>query len=99
MHHLICNGTAATAWEVTTKFRLGKLPEAEELAENVVEALAGEGFEDLTLTLDNAARAGWLPGPHHDPFDRLLVALALAHNLVLISNGSLFDRYGVRRLW
>ena len=91
--------SAATAWEVTTKFRLGKLPEAEQLAENVVEALAGEGFEELTLTVDNAARAGWLPGPLRDPFDRMLIAQALARNLVLISNESLFDRYGVRRLW
>ena len=45
------------------------------------------------------ARAGALPGPHRDPFDRMLIAQTLARNLVLVSNETLFDRYGVRRLW
>ncbi len=91
--------SAASAWEITTKVRLGKLPGAEELAEDVAGALAGEGFEALPITVDAAARAGSLPGPHRDPFDRILIAQALSGNLVLISSESLFERYGVRRLW
>ena len=39
-----------------------------------------------------------LPRPHRGPFDRMLIAQALASNLVLISNESVFDRYSVRRL-
>ena len=91
--------SAASAWEITTKVRLGKLPGAEEFAEDVAGAIAGEGFEALPITVDDAARAGSLPGPHRDPFDRILIAQALSGNLVLISSESLFDRYGVRRLW
>ena len=92
--------SAASAWEGTTKVRLGKLPGAEEFAEDVAGAIAGEGFEALPITVDDAARhAGSLPGPHREPFDRILIAQALAGNLVLISSESLFDRYGVRRLW
>ncbi len=91
--------SAASAWEITTKVRLGKLPGAEEFAEDVAGAIAGEGFEALPITVDAAARAGSLPGPHRDPFDRILIAQALSGNLVLISSESLFDRYGVRRLW
>ena len=91
--------SAASAWEITTKVRLGKLPGAEEFAEDVAGAIAGEGFEALPITMDAAARAGSLPGPHRDPFDRILIAQALSGNLVLISSESLFDRYGVRRLW
>ena len=91
--------SAASAWEITTKVRLGKLPGAEEFAEDVAGAIAGEGFEALPITVDDAARAGSLPEPHRDPFDRILIAQALAGNLVLISRESLFDRYGVRRLW
>jgi PIN domain nuclease of toxin-antitoxin system len=49
--------------------------------------------------MDDASRAGSLPGIHRDPFDRMLIAQALARNFVLASNESLFDRYGVRRLW
>ena len=91
--------SAASAWEITTKHRLGKLPEAEALALNSIGAIASQDFEGLPITVDDAARAGALPGPHRDPFDRLLIAQAQARNLVLISNESLFDRYGVRRLW
>ena len=91
--------SAASAWEIATKHRIGKLPEAEALALDLTGRIARQGFEGLPITVEDGSRAGALPGPHRDPFDRLLVAQALAHNLVLISNESLFDRYGVRRLW
>lgn len=91
--------SAASAWEIATKHRIGKLPGAGELAHDVIGAIAGEGFEELAITVDDATRAGALPGPHRDPFDRMLIAQALARNLVLVSSESLFDRYGVRRLW
>ncbi len=91
--------SAASAWEITTKHRLGKLPGAGELADDLTGAISGEGFEELPITIRDAARAGSLPGPHRDPFDRVLIAQALALNLVLVSNEKVFDRYGVRRLW
>ncbi len=91
--------SAASAWEIATKFRLGKLPDAAAIALNLPGVIVDQGFEELPITVDDAARAGSLPGPHRDPFDRILIAQALAGNLVLISSESLFDRYGVRRLW
>ena len=91
--------SAASAWEITTKHRLGKLPSAEAVALNVAGAIASQGFDELAITVDDAARAGSLPGPHRDPFDRMLIAQALVGNLVLVSNEPLFDQYGVRRLW
>ncbi len=91
--------SAVSTWEITTKHRTGKLPAAEPLAENIVRAIGLEGFGELPITVDEAARAGALPGPLRDPFDRMLIAQALARNLVLLSNESLFDRYDVRRLW
>ena len=91
--------SAASAWEIATKHRKGKLPEADSLARDMTGAIAGQDFEELAVTVDDAARAGALPGPLRDPFDRMLIAQALSRNLVLISNESLFDRYGVRRLW
>ena len=91
--------SAASAWEITTKHRLGKLPGADLIASDVAGAIANQGFGELAITVDEAARAGALPGPHRDPFDRMLIAQALTHNLVFISNESLFDRYGVHRLW
>lgn len=91
--------SAASAWEITTKCRLDKLPGAEAVADDLVGAIAGEGFGELPVTVDDAARAGALPGPHRDPFDRMLIAQAMARNLVIVSVDPVFDRYGVRRLW
>ena len=91
--------SAASAWEITTKYRLGKLPEASELAPNVVDAIAGEDFEELPVSVEDGARAGALPELHRDPFDRMLIAQAILHDLVLVSGDSMFDRYGVQRLW
>ena len=91
--------SAAAAWEIAIKHRKGKLPEADPLVRDMTGAIAGQDFEELAVTVDDAARAGALPGPLRDPFDRMLIAQALSRNLVLISNESLFDRYGVRRLW
>ena len=91
--------SAASAWEIATKHRIGKLPESEGLVENMAEKIALEGFEELPITVEDATRAGQLPGHHTDPFDRMLIAQALARNIPLISNERVFERYGVRRLW
>ena len=91
--------SAASAWEIATKHRIGKLPDADALALDMTGAIAGQDFEELSITVEDAARAGSLPGSLRDPFDRMLIAQALAHDLVLISMETLFDRYGVRRLW
>ncbi len=91
--------SVAPAWEIATKYRLANPPNAAALAFDMSGAIAGQNFEELPITVEHAARAGALPGPHRDPFDRMLIAQALTHNLVFISNESLFDRYGVRRLW
>jgi PIN domain nuclease of toxin-antitoxin system len=91
--------SAASAWEITTKYRLGKLPGAAAVAEDIVECVASQGFLELPITLVHGQTAGALPGPHRDPFDRMLIAQALAEGLVLVSNEVVFDSYRVRRLW
>lgn len=91
--------SAASAWEITTKHRLGKLPGAEEVAGNVMTTIQNHGFQPLAITVSHAERAGRLPGSHKDPFDRMLIAQSLAHDLPLVSIESLFDGFGVRRIW
>ena len=91
--------SAASAWEIATKHRLGKLPGADIVAGDVAAAIEDHGFRPLAITVAHAERAGRLPGPHRDPFDRMLIAQSLAHDLPLVSNESLFDQYGVRRIW
>ena len=91
--------SAATAWEIATKVRIGKLPGAVYLAENLLECLRGQGFSELPVTLSDGLRAGNMPGDHRDPFDRMLIAQALARDIPLISNETAFDAFGVRRIW
>jgi len=49
--------------------------------------------------MKHAQLAGSLPGPHADPFDRMLMAQAILEDLTLVSNEKGFDVYGVTRLW
>lgn len=79
--------------------RLGRLPQMAEFCDAMSDELAEQGFEPLPVSLDDGRRAGILPGPHADPFDRMLIAQALARDLALVSIEARFDAYGVRRLW
>ena len=91
--------SAASAWEIATKVRIGRLPTAAILAADFEGWIMREGFDQLLISIDHAVRAGQLPGAHRDPFDRMLIAQAQTENLPLISNEELFDGYGIRRIW
>ena len=91
--------SATTAWEIAIKHGLGKLPEADALVTDIAGTMGRQGFEELPIAIADAMRAGALPTIHGDPFDRMLIAQALSRDLVVISNESIFDRYGVRRVW
>jgi len=62
-------------------------------------AVAGQGFATLPISPRHGEVAGGLPGPHRDPFDRMLIAQAMLEDMWLVSNEAPFDAYGVRRLW
>ena len=104
-HRLIADETndiavsAASAWEIATKHRIGRLPGGEAVALDVAGHIAGQGFRELSIGVSDGERAGRLPGPHRDPFDRMLAAQALARGLPIISIDGVFDRYRLDRLW
>ena len=91
--------SAASAWEITTKHRIGKLPDVATLVADFDAAIADQGFAGLAIEIRHAQVAGSLPGPHRDPFDRMLIAQAMVENLTLVSNEQVFDAYGAARLW
>jgi PIN domain nuclease of toxin-antitoxin system len=91
--------SAASAWEIAAKHRSGKLSLPPALTRNLAEIVAREGFSLLPITFRHAEEAGDLPGLHRDPFDRMLIAQAMTEDLTLVSIETLFDGYGVRRLW
>ncbi|MBC7673426.1 MAG: type II toxin-antitoxin system VapC family toxin [Polaromonas sp.] len=91
--------SAASAWEIATKHRLGKLPGAGPLAVDFAAEVIAHGFTPLHITLAHGQDAGSLPGPHRDPFDRMLIAQARTERMGLVSNEKAFDDYGVVRIW
>jgi PIN domain nuclease of toxin-antitoxin system len=91
--------SSASAWEIATKHRLGKMPEAGDVAENLPEYLSRTQFSVLEITLPHALAAGRLPGSHKDPFDRMLIAQARLENLPIITKDPAFKDYGINLLW
>jgi PIN domain nuclease of toxin-antitoxin system len=91
--------SAASVWEIATKHRLGKLPAASRIVGDLAGVIESQGFVGLPITIRHGETAGALPGPHHDPFDRMLIAQALLDDLVLVSNEQAFGAYGARLLW
>ena len=91
--------SAASGWEIATKYRARRLPDAAGLAEDIAGHMARENFQELPISMGDAVQAASLPEVHRDPFDRILIAQALSRDLTLVSIEPLFDRYDVRRLW
>ena len=91
--------SAASAWEIATKYRIGKLPGAEEVARDVPQIASDQGFLALPITMRHAQHAGLLSGQHRDPFDRMLVAQALQEVIPIVSSDRIFDTFGAERIW
>lgn len=91
--------SAATTWELATKYRLGRLPDAGPLVVDFPREMARQGFRELPITWRHGQIAGELPGPHKDPFDRMLIAQAREERMALVSNEKIFDQYVAKRLW
>ena len=91
----------ASAWEIATKLRLGRLiePGASELVEDFDGITRSQCFAHLVITNALASAAGRLSGPNRDPFDRLLIAQCRALELAIVSLDGCFDDYGVMRVW
>lgn len=78
--------SAASAWEVATKTRSGRLPGGEALVSSWSETLAGLKVEQIAIEPGDALLAGSLEWPHRDPFDRMIVAQARRRHLVVATS-------------
>jgi PIN domain nuclease of toxin-antitoxin system len=90
--------SAASAWEIATKNRIGKLG-LHEVEARFDEMLRADGFAHLPVTARHALRAGAYGHPHRDPFDRMLAAQAELEGLQLVSCDSALTPFPVRCLW
>jgi PIN domain nuclease of toxin-antitoxin system len=85
--------SAASAWEIATKWRLGKLQHARSVVDNYAMALHRLAAVDLPISGAVARQAGLWAVPHRDPFDRLLAAQARSEDLVLASTDPAFTQF------
>ena len=91
--------SAASAWELATKVRLGKLEIAQKLLSELPDVLASQGFELLPIQFSHGLRAGGYPQAHRDPFDRLLAAQAELEGLSLVSLDPTLKAFPCHLLW
>lgn len=91
--------SAASAWEIATKHRIGKLPEAGDIVRLLPMYIRQARFAELSVAVDDGLLAGSLPGPHKDPFDRMLIAQARLRSLPVLSIDPVFREYGVTVVW
>jgi PIN domain nuclease of toxin-antitoxin system len=91
--------SAASAWEIATKVRIGKLAVAAALENRFVQAMEEAGYTLLAINTEDALRAARFPAAHRDPFDRIIAAQALALDIPVISKDPQLDQFNIRRIW
>jgi PIN domain nuclease of toxin-antitoxin system len=91
--------SAASAWEISTKTRIGKLPQGEQIIAQWQQRIDEDHFENLEISAEHALKAGMLNGEHRDPFDRMLSAQSLIEGIPLLSKDAKLDQFGIARIW
>jgi PIN domain nuclease of toxin-antitoxin system len=95
----IIHVSGATAWEIATKFRIGKLQEAAAIVTDFPGLVARCHFVPLPVTIEHGHHAGLLVGDHKDPFDRMLAAQAIIEDLGLVTADPAMAGLGARLVW
>ncbi len=91
--------SAASAWEIATKHRIGKLPGAEIAVRDFNTLIASDGFTHLAITHQHALKAGAFESAHRDPFDRMLVAQSLIEGATLVTDDAVMKGFRARCFW
>lgn len=87
------------AWEIIIKQGTGKLTLDRPLTEVWPESITANAFDVLDVTTEHVMALAGLPPHHRDPFDRLLIAQAIAEDHQIVSADTAFDAYPVDRIW
>jgi len=91
--------SAASAWEISTKYRLGKLAIGREAVERFDELVRLDGFGHLPVSYLHALKAGAMASEHRDPFDRMLAAQSLLEGVPLVTLDTVFSEFKVAVVW
>ena len=91
--------SAASAWEIATKHRLGKLSEISDAMPRFNELVQADGFTHLPVSYLHALKSGGYPQPHRDPFDRMLAAQSELELMPLISCDKALSGFDIQIIW
>lgn len=91
--------SAASAWEIATKHRIGKLPGAERAVRDFNELIIADGFEHLAVSYQHALLAGGFDNKHRDPFDRMLASQSIIEGAMLVTSDPSMKLFRVKRIW
>ncbi|MXZ67414.1 MAG: type II toxin-antitoxin system VapC family toxin [Acidimicrobiia bacterium] len=104
-HNSIADGTsevfvsAASAWEIATLRRLGRLDHAPDAIQRFHELVTADEFHHLAITYTHCLRAGSYTAEHRDPFDRMLAAQSEMESLTLVTKDPAFGQFGTTVIW
>lgn len=91
--------SSVSLYEIANKVRLGRLPALTGVLAVYRDALAGDGFRSMAVTMDHAHDAGLLTGRHCDPFNRLIAAQAMTEDMTVITRDPEIAAFGCKVLW
>ncbi|MGL4229936.1 MAG: type II toxin-antitoxin system VapC family toxin [Casimicrobium sp.] len=91
--------SAASAWEIATKHRIGKLPGAEQAVSEFNELIVADGFTHLPTTYQHSLKAGGFDNDHRDPFDRMLAAQAIIEGATLVTDDRAMKLFKAKCFW
>ena len=91
--------SAASAWEIATKHRIGKLAGVETALRDFNELITADGFSHLAIAHSHAIKAGTFDVEHRDPFDRMLAAQAIIEGAALVTEDPAMKPFSVKCFW
>ena len=91
--------SAASAWEISTKHRIGKLPVGARIAHEWIDRIRKDSFTELPISSIHALRAGAIPSDHRDPFDRMIAAQSILEKIPVASIDQAINDLGAERIW
>ncbi len=94
-----CFVSMATFWEMSIKMNLGKLDVKGLTIQEFMEEVDENEFITLNINRSHVLENVRLPFHHRDPFDRIIIAQAIAENMPIVSSDADFDAYPIRRIW
>jgi PIN domain nuclease of toxin-antitoxin system len=91
--------SACSGYEIAYKQQRGRLPSPSPLPVPIADLIRRALFTPLPITPEHAEAAGKLPGPHRDPWDRIMIAQAVAERCHMVTVDKVFSDYGIAVIW